>query len=247
MSIVWIFVIVGVVSYFIGTINFSKIIAWYGRHKDITKIGSGNPGTMNMLRSFGLKLALFTFLAEVVKAGVTAFVCKVLTPAPYSELMFWFSGLCILIGYNFPVWTKFKGGKGVACFAGVFLFSNIWYVAIGWFFVCAIVLYFLDYGSVASFMYLTALAIAQTIFIWLTNVPFAWAITAIIWALIALTYIRHHANIYRLIHHTENKLGFADKLKKFFCHKKGEQIIPEDEVEQKSEAEIVVEDDKTEN
>lgn len=245
MNIISIFVLIAIVSYFIGTINFSKIIAWYGRHKDITKVGSGNPGTMNMLRSFGFKLALFTFLAEVVKAGVTCIVCKIVTPEPYSQVAFWLAGLFILLGYNFPVWSKFKGGKGVACFAGVFLFSELWYVAIAWFFVCATILYFMDYGAVASFIYLTALAIAQTIFIWLTGVPYAWAITAIIWFLVALTYIRHHANIYRLIHHTENKVGFADKLKKFFCHKKGEEIISEDEIEQKAETEIVVEDDET--
>ena len=57
------YVLIAVISYFIGTINFAKIISWYSRHKDITKVGSGNPGTMNMLRSFGFKLALFTFLA----------------------------------------------------------------------------------------------------------------------------------------------------------------------------------------
>ena len=116
MNIISIFVLIAIVSYFIGTINFSKIIAWYGRHKDITKVGSGNPGTMNMLRSFGFKLALFTFLAEVVKAGVTCVVCKIVTPEPYSQVAFWLAGLFILLGYNFPVWSKFKCVKVVSLF-----------------------------------------------------------------------------------------------------------------------------------
>lgn len=249
MNIIYIFVIICLVSYLIGTINFSKLVSKFFGHKDITKLGSGNPGTMNMLRNFGFKYALLTFVAEIVKAGLTALVCKIVTPAPYSQLAFWVSGAFILLGNNFPVWNKFKGGKGVACFAGIFLFSELWYVGIIWFFVCATVLYFMDYGSVASFMYLTALAAAYTIFAWLTATCEVWmtaVITAILWAMIVLTYIRHHANIYRLFHGTENKIGFKDKLKKFFCHKKGEEIISEDQVESAPEEEIVVEDENKE-
>ncbi len=247
MNIIWAFVIIAIVSYFIGTINFSKMIAWRFRHKDITKVGSGNPGTMNMLRTFGFKYALLTFVAEIVKAGLTALVCRLVTPEPYSTLAFWAAGFFILLGNNFPVWSGFKGGKGVACFAGLFLFSELWYVAIVWFFVCATILYFMDYGSVASFLYLTALAAAYTIFTWLTATTEIWitaVITAIVWCLIVLTYIRHHANIYRLFHHTENKIGFKDKLKKFFCHKKGEEIISEEQVSSPPEQEIIIEDEE---
>ena len=71
-------VLAAFVSYFIGTINFSKIIAWKARKKDITKIGSHNPGTMNMLRSFGFGLALLTFIGEIVKAGLTCLTFKLI-------------------------------------------------------------------------------------------------------------------------------------------------------------------------
>lgn len=234
------FILVAFVSYFIGTINFSKIVSWYFRHKDITKIGSGNPGTMNMLRSYGFGLALLTFVAEVVKSGLTCLVFKLCFPE-FGQAIYFFAGLFIMIGYIFPVWSKFKGGKGVACFAGIFLFSNLWYVALAWFVVCFILLIFVDYGCIISFTYIGGLAIGYTIYVWLAAVPHAWAITAIIWALFVAMVAMHHGNIKRLINHTENKIDFKGKLKKVFCHKKGEEIIEEERVAQNPEAEIVVE------
>ena len=235
-----IFILVAFISYFIGTINFSKIIAWYGRHKDITKLGSGNPGTMNMLRNFGFGLALATFIAEVVKAGLCCLAFKLIYPE-FGQGIYFFSGLFLMLGYNFPVWSKFKGGKGVATFAGIFLFSNLWYVALAWFAVCFVLLIIIDYGSVISFIYIGGLTIAYTIYVWVEGVYLAWAITAIIWFLLALTIFKHRGNISRLINHTESKVDFKGKLKKVFCHKKGEEIIDEADVNHKPEGEIVVE------
>lgn len=235
-----IFILVAFISYFIGTINFSKIIAWYGRHKDITKLGSGNPGTMNMLRNFGFGLALATFIAEVVKAGLCCLAFKLIYPE-FGQGIYFFSGLFLMLGYNFPVWSKFKGGKGVATFAGIFLFSNLWYVALAWFAVCFVLLIIIDYGSVISFIYIGGLTIAYTIYVWVEGVYLAWAITAIIWFLLALTIFKHRGNISRLINHTESKVDFKGKLKKAFCHKKGEEIIDEADVNHKPEGEIVIE------
>lgn len=116
------YIFIAFVSYFIGTVNFSKIIAWYFRHKDITKVGSGNPGTMNMLRSFGLGLALSTFIAEVVKAGLTCFIFQLLFPQ--YPIVYFFSGLFVLLGYIFPVWSKFKGGKGLPALPVSSYFQN---------------------------------------------------------------------------------------------------------------------------
>ena len=235
-----IFILVAFISYFIGTINFSKIIAWYGRHKDITKLGSGNPGTMNMLRNFGFGLALATFIAEVVKAGLCCLAFKLIYPE-FGQGIYFFSGLFLMLGYNFPVWSKFKGGKGVATFAGIFLFSNLWYVALAWFAVCFVLLIIIDYGSVISFIYIGGLTIAYTIHVWVEGVYLAWAITAIIWFLLALTIFKHRGNISRLINHTESKVDFKGKLKKVFCHKRGEEIIDEADVNHKPEGEIVIE------
>lgn len=238
------FILVAFISYFVGTINFSKIFAWNVKQKDITKIGSGNPGTMNMLRSFGFSLAIFTFIAEVVKAGLTCLVCKLLLP-DFGNLIYYFAGAFVMLGYNFPIWSNFKGGKGVACFAGIFIFSSIWYVALIWFVVCFVLFIFIEYGSVISFIYLGALAIATTLYVWLLPVEYAWVITLIIWLLIVLVIFRHRGNIKRLINHTENKINFRQKLAQVFRRKRGEEIIDEELVEHKPEKEIVIEEQQT--
>ena len=247
------FVLVAFISYFVGTINFSKIIAWHYRRKDITKVGSGNPGTMNMLRSFGFVLALATFVTEVVKSGLTCFVFQAIFPQ-YGQLIYFVSGFFILLGYIFPVWSKFKGGKGVACFAGIFLFSSLWYVGLGWFVVCFILFLFVSYACVISFTYIGGLSIAYTLYIWLYLISHemplshAIAITAIIWVLYALMLFMHRGNIKRLITHTENKIDFKSKLKAVFCHKKGEQIIEEDQVSNaKPEAIVSVDEQEKSN
>ena len=236
------FVCVAIISYAVGTINFSKIVAWKLRQKDITKVGSGNPGTMNMLRSFGFGLALLAFLGEVVKTGLLCLVFKLIFPE-FGDTIYFFSGLFVVLGYNFPIWSKFKGGKGVACIVGIFFFSSLWYVALGWFIVLAIAFIYIDYAFVMSFLYIGGMSIAYTIFVWVIGIPYAWAITAIIWGLVVMTVIKHRGNIQRLLNGTEKKIGFKNKLKKFFCHKKGEIIIDEEYVNNQSpEHEIVVDE-----
>ena len=211
---------IAILSYLIGSVNFAKIIAWHGRRKDITKIGSKNPGTMNMLRSFGLWLAVLTFVCEILKSGVTCLLVKILTEhlgLTYGGVFaYYFAGFFIVLGYDFPVWSKFKGGKGVAVFSGIFLFSQIWYVSIGWFIVCFVILILLDYGSVVSFIYTGGLTIATTIFTWLTpgDIVVKIFVTSVIWALYVLMLVKHRGNIVRLYNHTENKVGFKAKLQK---------------------------------
>ena len=242
MEKVMYFICVALIAYMVGTINFSKIVAWNMRRKDITKLGSGNPGTMNMLRSFGMGLALITFIGEIVKSGLLCLAFKLLFPQ-YDQLMYFFTGFFLMIGYNFPIWIKFKGGKGVACFAGIFLFSNLWYVAIAYFVVLFILFIYIDYAFIISFLYIGGLAIGYTIYLWLCHIPYAWIITAIIWFLVLLTVYKHRGNIKRLANGTEKKIGFKNKLKKFFKHKKGEDIIEEDLIKnQKPEKEIIVDE-----
>lgn len=233
------FILVAFLSYFLGTINFSKILSWYVKHKDITKMGSGNPGTMNMLRSYGFGIAFATFLAEVVKSGLTCLVFKLIFPQ-YDQVIYFVCAIFLLLGNNVPVWSKFKGGKGVATFAGVFLFSNLWYVALAWFVVCFILFMFIEYASVISFTYIGGLSIAYTIYAFVSQIYYAWLVVAIIWVMYLIMLARHHANIKRLFTHTENKIDFKAKIAKVFKHKKGETIIDEEFVEHAPEAEIIV-------
>ncbi len=202
-------------------------------------MGSGNPGTMNMLRSYGFGIAFATFLAEVVKSGLTCLVFKLIFPQ-YDQVIYFVCAIFMLLGNNFPVWSKFKGGKGVATFAGVFLFSNLWYVALAWFVICFILFMFIEYASVISFTYIGGLSIAYTIYAFVSQIYYAWLVVAIIWVMYLIMLARHHANIKRLFTHTENKIDFKAKLAKVFKHKKGEIIIDEEFVEHAPEAEIIV-------
>lgn len=236
MIYLW-FSIVAVVSYLLGTINFSRIISWHARRRDITKIGSKNPGTMNMLRSYGVVLGFATLIAEVVKSGLCCWLSKFLFEhvgyADYGTLAFYFSGLFVVLGYDFPVWFKFKGGKGVAVFGGMFLFGDLWWLGLSIFAFCFILLLITDYGFISSFVYLIGMSTATTIYAFLTPWWPAWAITAICWFLVVLTIIKHRGNMVRFAHGVENRVGFRKIFKKFFEGKPGGSI---DEEEQKADA-----------
>jgi len=244
--------LVAFVSYFIGTINFAKIISWNARRKDITKIGSKNPGTMNMLRSHGFGLALATFVCEIVKAGLTCFLfklcCEQFGYPQYGDIVYFVAALFMVIGYDFPVWSKFKGGKGVAVFAGILLFSHLWYVAIGWFVLCFFFLLIVDIGSLASFIYTGGLTIAYTIFAWVKpSCPIvATVMTCILWFLYVLMLIKHHANIKRLLKGQENKVGLKEKLGKFF-KKKDSSSEGEEENSEQSDLQEAEQEKKEDN
>lgn len=240
------FSLIALFSYLIGTINFSKIIAWNARRKDITKIGSHNPGTMNMLRSFGFGLAFTTFVAEIVKSGVVCLVVKLILPQ-YGDLVYFFAGFFLMLGNGFPVWSKFKGGKCVACLSGIFLFSSLWYVSLIWFVVCFVLLMFIDIGSVISFTYIGGLTIAYTIFAWIEKIEYAWVVTLIIWVMYVIMLAKHHANIGRLFKGKESHVGFKDKLHSFFNKKKQEDEVVVEQGEDKVEKEIIIDENDDEN
>ena len=236
MIYLW-FAVIAVASYFIGTINFSRIISWHARRRDITKIGSKNPGTMNMLRSYGVVLGFGTLIAEVVKVGLCCYFSKFLFEhvgyADYAYLAFYFAGMFVVFGYDFPVYFKFKGGKGVACFGGMFLFSDLWWLGLAIFAFCFILLLITDYGFISSFVYLIGMSIATTVyvFVYITLSPLwqAGVITAIVWLLTVITIIKHRGNMVRFAHGQENKVGFRRMFEKFFQGKTGAVEPPEEE------------------
>ena len=114
----WQFIVIAVVCYFVGCFNFARLISKI-KKRDITKIGSGNPGTMNMSREFGLKVGLITFLCDAVKGGSLALISYFIYRDYYFEDSFvrvsdvtrYFCGLCVIIGHIFPVTMKFKGAE----------------------------------------------------------------------------------------------------------------------------------------
>lgn len=168
------FVLMAVVSYFVGCFNTAVVIAKV-RHKDIHKIGSGNPGTMNISREFGLKVGLLNFIVDVCKGGVPALISYFIfrdyvfagTSVLVSDLTRYLCGTFVVLGHVYPVTMKFKGGKGIASTFGMFLFAlaceNPWYILIvlgGYLFVLGFII-LTEVGSMASLLGVTGFSIWQ--------------------------------------------------------------------------------------
>ena len=127
----WYWLIVcAVVCYFIGCFNFAVLISNI-KKSDIRKVGSGNPGTMNMTRTFGLKTGIINFFCDLIKGGVPALTGYLLfkgfvfkgTDILVSDFARYFFGVFVIIGHIFPVTLKFRGGKGIASTLGLFVFA----------------------------------------------------------------------------------------------------------------------------
>jgi glycerol-3-phosphate acyltransferase PlsY len=106
-------------SYFIGNISFAIIIS-KKKNGDITKVGSGNPGTMNMLRTYGFKLGFLTLVLDTLKGAIPSLIGLLI----FGKVGLYTAGLSAILGHIFPVVRKFKGGKGIACTLGVFLVAD---------------------------------------------------------------------------------------------------------------------------
>ena len=247
MSVYIALVIAFVVSYLIGNINFARIFSWAFAKKDITTVGSKNPGTMNMLRTRGFGEAILTLVMEAIKSGVPALVSYYLIGhfyAGYADLAFFIAGFAGIIGHCFPVFYKFKGGKGVACTFGLFTFHPIfWWMSLIGFVICFLLLLFVvKFGSVVSLFYVTGMSVVATVLFSVGNHPFLIALLVIIWLNVVMIYALHHANLHRLFTGKENKVDLMSKLKK---KKSDENKVDNDEenknndgVEEKAEEKI---------
>ena len=218
------FLLGGVISYFIGCFNFAVIIGRI-KHKDIRHEGSGNPGTMNMTRTLGLKFGAINFFCDVAKGGVPVLVGWFIFRNYYfegttfivSDFARYLFGLMVIVGHIFPVTMKFKGGKGIASTMGLFVFALPcevwWYVFIAVIILVGVLLYiiFTEMGSMGSLLGVSGLSIFQaviTILNYRENLLNVWVIITLmlIFAINILTWTAHHKNIWRLLageeHHT---------------------------------------------
>lgn len=205
----WILLIIG--SYLIGNISFARLLSKL-KKQDITKSGSGNPGTMNMLRTYGIAYGLLTLALDLVKGVIPALVGKLLFGwnTEMATIGLLVGGLCVVVGHIYPVLYKFKGGKGVACVLGVFLVANpIWVVI--FLAVDIVYLWFFNYGSVGSLMMVSALVVMESIKPQNnTNLT----INLLLFGIFGLIWFAHRSNILRLLLGTENKVNLQKSLQK---------------------------------
>ncbi len=136
--------IVGIISYLMGSIPFGLILTKIFLKKDIREIGSGNIGATNALRTGNKIIGYTTLIFDILKAIIPIIYVKIYFP----ELVY-VSSLCAFLGHVFPIWLKFKGGKGVATYLGILFALNIYLSLI--FIICWLITFGLSrYSSLAS-------------------------------------------------------------------------------------------------
>jgi glycerol-3-phosphate acyltransferase PlsY len=183
------------IGYLLGSIPFGLVLTRAAGLGDIRRIGSGNIGATNVLRTGRRGLALATLLLDGGK-GAVAVLAVGWFLAPPAGLV---AGTAAVIGHNFPVWLRFKGGKGVATTLGTLCAA----VPIVGLMACATWLAMASIYRISSLSALVALAMAPA-YAWLLGQPSA----ALAFALLALLgWVRHHANIARLLRGTEPRIG----------------------------------------
>lgn len=228
-----------VAGYLIGNINFARIFSWMFAKKDITTVGSKNPGTMNMLRTRGFGEALLTLLMEAVKSGAPALACYFLfkTYFPgYEDLAYFLSAIGAVIGHCFPVFYKFKGGKGVACTFGMFLFHpNCWWVSLVMFAICFLLFFFIEYPFIISLTFILTMSIYATCIFALAHVNLYIALIVVLWLNFALIVFMHRGNIKRLVTGKENKVNFREKVFKKHSKKQDTDDKKTEEIKDKNE------------
>ena len=182
-------------GYLLGAIPFGLLLAKATGQGDIRKIGSGNIGATNVLRTGRKDIAALTLLLDAAKAGVTGLVIAYFFGQPHGYM----AAAAALVGHCYPVWLGFKGGKGVATFFGG-LFALVWpvglFAAIVWL-ATAFITRLSSLGALLACVFSSILA-------WLIS-PLAAALMVSFMAVIIL--IRHRENISRLLKGQESKIG----------------------------------------
>ena len=184
-------------GYLLGSIPFGLVITRLAGLGDIRKIGSGNIGATNVLRTGRKDLALLTLLFDLGKAALAAVIMRYIFK---SEEMGFVAGFSAVIGHNFPVWLNFKGGKGVASTLGMMLVLTPTVgllTCLTWLFMALI----FHYSSLSA---LTALVLAPAY-----AYVFAGRSAVVCYTLLGILSLwRHRANIKRLITGSESKINF---------------------------------------
>lgn len=211
MDILW-YTLLVLGSYFIGNINFAIYLS-RKKNNDITKLGSGNPGTMNMLRNFGVKTGGLTLILDVIKGVVPALVGYL----TLGDTGLYVAGLAVVVGHILPVVRRFKGGKGIACALGVFLVANP-LITLAFFALAFVYLLIFDYGAIASFIVVTAMTVIEA-YAHAGN----FTISMLLFAMFTIIFISHRMNIARLLVGAENKANLKKSLKKLSSKKERKQ------------------------
>ena len=187
--------VISLVSYLFGSIPFGFLLTKFFLSKDVRDIGSGNIGATNVLRTGNKKIGYSTLSLDILKAIIIVIFIKF----NYPEFIF-ISSLCVFLGHVFPIWLKFKGGKGVATYLGILLCINLNY---GLIFIITWLVTFLifKYSSLSSII--ATLSVPLYLFVFLSDIDLFFFLIMFI-----LIFFTHRENIKRLINKEESKTNF---------------------------------------
>ena len=204
------YIIMAIIAYLIGSVNFSVIISKKMAGFDVRDKGSGNAGTTNVLRSVGKKAAALTLACDVLK-GIVAILIAIIIGKIVKDvdkaLLVQIAGLLVIVGHTFPIFFQFKGGKGIATSLGVLLFINwkIGLICLLFWLVLVILTRMVSVGSLGAailFPVLTPFMTQEFI----VKDGSGYLIFSIIIA--AFVMYNHRKNIQRILNGTENRLSF---------------------------------------
>lgn len=190
------FVIIGVISYLIGAFSFARLISRKILKDDVTKHGSGNPGTTNMYRAYGLKVGIINLILDILKGVVPTLVCLLV----FGYEAAFVAGTCAIFGHIFPVYYKFKGGKGIATTLGVFAVVSPLWLAVT-FVAMFILIYFFEYMAPVSLLGVALLVCINAI-----KFKYNLLICICVFVIFVLTWFAHRSNILRMLQGKENRV-----------------------------------------
>lgn len=205
------YIIIAIIAYAIGSINFSVIISRKMAGFDVREKGSGNAGTTNILRTVGKRAAIVTLICDILKGVVAILIAwtvgKIAKNAD-AVLLVQIAGLLVVIGHAFPIFFEFRGGKGVATSLGVLLTMN-WKIGL----ICLIfavviiaVTRMVSMGSIGAAILFPILTLFIKEHYIVEATGFKYFVFGILLALLVI--FQHRENIKRIKNGTENKLSF---------------------------------------
>jgi acyl phosphate:glycerol-3-phosphate acyltransferase len=193
----WPFILAAALAYLLGSIPFGLVLTRLAGYGDIRRIGSGNIGATNVLRTGSKRLAALTLLLDLAKGAVAVLVARRFGPDMAA-----LAAVFVFLGHLYPVWLGFKGGKGVATAGGVVL-AYAWPVGLAALATWLAAAVATRYSSLAA---LTACALAP-LYAWLITRDMR--ATEVILALAVIVILRHHANIRRLLRGEESRIRLS--------------------------------------
>ena len=192
------FIICCLLGYLLGSVSGGIITSRMAKGPDLHTVGSKSTGASNVQRTMGWKYGIITFLIDALKGIAACAIAELITGSHFAAML---AGLFCVIGHNWPVFFHFRGGKGVATTGGVMLYC---------FPLPALACIALTVAVIALFRYISVGSMLLVVTFFILSFFFSSCnACVIVWAfiLMVMCIARHHANINRLIHGNENKLG----------------------------------------